>query len=78
MKPDPSIRHGLPGWRQGRDHADGVLCSANVPRSEIKEEAEGRGTFAEGDTRCPRTSRPPKFLASQVAHSAAQRNGPLT
>jgi hypothetical protein len=84
----------------GCDHADGVPCSANVPRpaassfislrkaphrrdrsaqrligphndcvhvqmasgaprSEIKEEAAGRGTFAEGSTRChshsPRT-----------------------
>ena len=87
------------GTGRGRDHADGVLPSANVPRrqpsaagssfislrearhrrdpvaqglvrshdaacpvprasgvprSEIKEEAAGRGTFAEGNTRWPR------------------------
>jgi len=30
-----------------------VRRASGTPRSEIKEEAEGRGTFAEGSTRCP-------------------------
>ena len=101
------------GW----DHADGVLCSATVPRhglgpgsslmslrrahhrrdpgarsligqhdaafpgtrapggsrSEIEEEAAGRGTFAEGITRCPRPYPSLEFHALRVARTIADR-----
>ena len=49
---DGVIHHSR--WLIGRhDAACPGPRASGVPRSEIKEEAEGRGTFAEGSTRWP-------------------------
>ncbi len=49
------------------DTASPVPRALGVPRSEIKEEAEGRGTFAEGDAQWPRHA-PPRKTHKFVEH----------